>query len=152
MTNVSVVVGGASGIGAAVAAAQKDAGRTVLTWDIAPPYDLVCDIRDPDQVETAMSDTVERVGVPDQVTISAGVGHGGPLLDIEPDEWDRVMAINARGPWLTMRAAARAMIDAQLPRVHRGHIEHQLPPGRSHHGRVLLFQGRPRHAGEGGGP
>jgi len=63
MTNVSVVVGGASGIGAA--AAQKAAGRTVLIWDIAPPYDLVCDIRDPDQVETAMSDTVERVGVPD---------------------------------------------------------------------------------------
>ena len=113
MTNVSVVVGGASGIGAAVAAAQKAAGRTVLTWDIAPPYDLVCDIRDPDQVETAMSDTVERVGVPDQVTISAGVGHGGPLLDIEPDEWDRVMAINARGPWRTMGAycSSKAALD-----------------------------------------
>jgi NAD(P)-dependent dehydrogenase (short-subunit alcohol dehydrogenase family) len=115
MTNVSVVVGGASGIGAAVAAAQEVAGRTVLIWDIVIPCDIVCDIRDPEQIETAMADTVERVGVPDQVTISAGVGHGGPLLDIEPDEWDRVMAINARGPWLTMRAAARVMIDAHVP-------------------------------------
>src|ERR1017187_5918061 len=109
MTNVSMVVGGASGIGAAIAAAQEAAGRTVLIWDIAPPCDIVCDIRDPGQIETAMADTVERVGVPDQVTISAGVGHAGPRLDIEPEEWDRVMAINARGPWLTMPAAARVM-------------------------------------------
>jgi NAD(P)-dependent dehydrogenase (short-subunit alcohol dehydrogenase family) len=115
MTNASVVVGGASGIGAAVVAAQIASGRTVLVWDIAEPCDIVCDIRDPEQIESAISATDERIGVPDQVTISAGVGHAGPLLDIEPDEWDRVMVVNARGPWLAMRAAARAMIDAELP-------------------------------------
>jgi NAD(P)-dependent dehydrogenase (short-subunit alcohol dehydrogenase family) len=115
MTDASAVVGGASGIGAAIAAAQRAAGRTVMVWDIAKPHDIVCDIRDPEQIGAAMADTVERVGVPDQVTISAGIGHAGPLLDLEPDEWDRVMAVNARGPWLVMRAAARAMIDAELP-------------------------------------
>jgi NAD(P)-dependent dehydrogenase (short-subunit alcohol dehydrogenase family) len=114
MTNTSVVIGGASGIGAAIAAAQRAAGRSVLVWDIASPYDIVCDIQDPIQIETAMGDTVGRVGVPDQVTITAGVGSGGPLLDIEPEEWDRVMATNTRGPWLAMRAAARAMIAADL--------------------------------------
>jgi NAD(P)-dependent dehydrogenase (short-subunit alcohol dehydrogenase family) len=114
MTDASVVVGGASGIGTAIAAAQRAAGRTVLVWDIANPYDIVCDVRNPEQIDTALADTLERVGVPDQVTISAGVGHAGPLLDIEPDEWDWVMAVNARGPWLVMRAAARAMIDAEL--------------------------------------
>jgi NAD(P)-dependent dehydrogenase (short-subunit alcohol dehydrogenase family) len=115
MTDASLVVGGASGIGAAIAAAQRAAGRNVLVWDIAKPHDVVCDIRDPEQIGAAMADTVQRVGVPDQVTISAGIGHAGPLLDIEPDEWDRVLAVNARGPWLVMRAAARAMIDAELP-------------------------------------
>jgi NAD(P)-dependent dehydrogenase (short-subunit alcohol dehydrogenase family) len=115
VTNASVVIGGASGIGAAIAAAQRAAGRSVVVWDIAPPYDIVCDVREAGQVETAMSDTLERVGVPDQVTITAGVGSGGPLLDIEPEEWDRVMATNTRGPWLAMRAAARAMIAADLP-------------------------------------
>ena len=115
MTGASVVVGGASGIGAAIAAAQRAAGRTVLVWDIAEPHDVVCDVRDPEQIGAAMAATVERVGVPDQVTVSAGIGHAGPLLDLEPDEWDRVMAVNARGPWLVMRAAARAMIDAELP-------------------------------------
>jgi NAD(P)-dependent dehydrogenase (short-subunit alcohol dehydrogenase family) len=115
MTDASVVVGGASGIGAAIAAAQRAASRTVVVWDIAKPHDVVCDIRDPEQIGAAMADTVERVGVPDQVTISAGIGHAGPLLDIEPHDWDRVMAVNARGPWLVMRAAARAMIDAKQP-------------------------------------
>ncbi len=115
MTDASVVVGGASGIGAAVAAAQRAAGRAVVVWDIAKPNDVVCDIRDPEQVGAAMADTVERVGAPDQVTVSAGIGHAGPLLDLAPDEWDRVMAVNARGPWLVMRAAARVMIDAGLP-------------------------------------
>ena len=115
MTNRSVVVGGASGIGAAIAAAQRAAGRTVVVWDIADPCDIACDIRDPKQIDTAMGDTLGRIGVPDQVTISAGIGHAGPLLDLEPDEWDRVMATNARGPWLAMRAAAKAMIDAEQP-------------------------------------
>jgi NAD(P)-dependent dehydrogenase (short-subunit alcohol dehydrogenase family) len=115
MTNSSVVVGGASGIGAAIASAQKEAGRTVLVWDIAEPNDIACDVSDPEQIEAAMADTLERVGVPDQVTVTAGIGHGGMLLDLEPEEWDRVMAVNARGPWLAMRAAARAMIEAGQP-------------------------------------
>jgi NAD(P)-dependent dehydrogenase (short-subunit alcohol dehydrogenase family) len=115
MTNSSVVIGGASGIGAAIASAEKEAGRTVLVWDIAEPNDIACDVSDPKQIEAAMADTVERVGVPDQVTVTAGIGHGGTLLDLEPEEWDRVMAVNARGPWLAMRAAARAMIEAGQP-------------------------------------
>ncbi len=115
MTDASVVVGGASGIGAAIATAQRAAGRTVVVWDISEPHDVVCDVRDPEQIGAAMAATAERVGVPDQVTVSAGIGHAGPLLDIEPDEWDRVMAVNARGPWLVMRARARAMIDAGRP-------------------------------------
>jgi NAD(P)-dependent dehydrogenase (short-subunit alcohol dehydrogenase family) len=115
MTKASVVVGGASGIGAAIAVAQRDAGRTVLVWDIAEPTDLVCDVSDPKQIEAALADTVERLGVPDQLTVTAGVGHGGTLLNLEPEEWDRVMAVNARGPWLVMRAAARAMIESGQP-------------------------------------
>ncbi|HEX3840021.1 MAG TPA: SDR family oxidoreductase [Acidimicrobiales bacterium] len=115
MTDASVVVGGASGIGAAIAAAQRSARRTVLVWDIAAPNDIACDVREPKQIEAAMAETVERLGAPDEVTVCAGIGHGGLLLDIEPEEWDQVMAVNARGPWLAMRAAAKAMIEADLP-------------------------------------
>ena len=109
-----VVVGGASGIGAAVAERSRAEGRPVVVWDVREPHDVACDVRDPDQVEKAMATTVDRHGVPGHVTVTAGIGHSGLLLDVEPGEWDQVMAVNARGPWLVMRAAARAMIDAGL--------------------------------------
>jgi NAD(P)-dependent dehydrogenase (short-subunit alcohol dehydrogenase family) len=109
-----VVVGGASGIGAAVVAAERATGAAVLVWDIAGSYDVACDVADPASVDDAMSRTRELIGVPTELTITAGVGHSGLLLDESVDEWDRVMAVNARGPWLVMRAMARAMIEASV--------------------------------------
>ena len=40
------------------------------------------------------------------MTISAGVGHHGLLSDAPPDDWDRVVGVNAKGVWLAMRALA----------------------------------------------
>jgi NAD(P)-dependent dehydrogenase (short-subunit alcohol dehydrogenase family) len=111
----AVVVGGASGIGAAVAARQRDAGADVLVWDLGGSPDVVCDVTDPEQVTSALGETIDRSGVPDRVTITAGIGHGGLLAHVTADDWDRVMAVNARGPWLVMRAVARAATDAGLP-------------------------------------
>jgi NAD(P)-dependent dehydrogenase (short-subunit alcohol dehydrogenase family) len=113
--NVHVVVGGASGIGAAVVAAERATGAEVLVWDIAGSYDVACDVADPASVDDAMSRTRELIGVPAEVTITAGVGHSGLLVDESVEEWDRVMAVNARGPWLVMRATARAMIEVAVP-------------------------------------
>ena len=45
---------------------------------------------------------------------TAGVGHSALLVDESVDDWDRVMAINTRGPWLVMRAMAQAMIEASM--------------------------------------
>lgn len=107
----AVVVGGASGIGAAVVARHRAAGTDVVVWDVAHGADLVCDITDADQVAAAASRTVDERGVPETVTITAGVGHGGMLLDASADDWDRVMTVNAKGVWLAMRALARPMLD-----------------------------------------
>jgi NAD(P)-dependent dehydrogenase (short-subunit alcohol dehydrogenase family) len=35
------------------------------------------------------------------------------LLDIPPEEWDRVLGVNLTGSWLTVRAAAKAMVEAK---------------------------------------
>ena len=108
----AVVVGGASGIGAAVAGRHRAAGTDVTVWDVADDADVVCDITDPAQVAAAVSRTVDQHGVPDTVTITAGIGHGGLLLDASSDDWDRVMAVNAKGAWLAMRALAQPMLAA----------------------------------------
>jgi NAD(P)-dependent dehydrogenase (short-subunit alcohol dehydrogenase family) len=111
---MAVVVGGSSGIGAAVAARQRAHGATVLVWDIKEPCDVRCDVSDPHAIEASASSTVDRIGVPTVVTVCAGIGHSGLLLDVDPDDWDRVMTVNVRGPWLVMRSMARRMIDAGI--------------------------------------
>jgi NAD(P)-dependent dehydrogenase (short-subunit alcohol dehydrogenase family) len=108
----AVVIGGGSGIGAAVAARQRLAGIDVAVWDITEAADVVCDIADADQVDSASAATIAQIGVPSIVTISAGIGHGGLLLDASGDQWDRVMGVNAKGVWLAMRALARPMLAA----------------------------------------
>ena len=108
----AVVIGGASGIGAAVVQRHREAGTRVVVWDVAEPADIRCDISDAAAVDEAAIETVERIGVPDMVTVTAGIGHSGMLLDVSPEDWDRVMATNTRGPWLAMRSLARVMVEA----------------------------------------
>jgi len=112
----AVVVGGASGIGAAVVDRHRAEGVRVVVWDLNEPASdaddwIACDVGDPDAIDAALAATVALAGVPDRVTVTAGVGHSGLLLDVSPDEWDRIMRVNARGPMLAMRAFAGAMVD-----------------------------------------
>jgi NAD(P)-dependent dehydrogenase (short-subunit alcohol dehydrogenase family) len=107
-----LVVGGASGIGAAVVAAERTAGADVLVWDVAGAYDVECDVADAASIDAALERTLTSAGVPTELTVTAGLGHSGMLLDLTVEEWDRVIAVNTRGPLLVMRAVARAMIDA----------------------------------------
>ena len=146
-----VVVGGASGIGAAVVEAERKRGTDVVVWDIAGEYDVKCDVTDPASVDAALEDTIARVGVPSEVTVTAGVGHSGMLLDLPVDEWDRIIAVNTRGPLLVMRAFARAMIDAGIAGFDRRHVERERAPRRPFDGRVLRVEGRAQHAGRGRG-
>lgn len=106
------MVGGASGIGAAVADRLRSAGIPVVVWDRHEPADVVCDIADPAQIDAATTATLERLGAPAQVTVSAGVGHSGSLDSADAEAWDKVMAVNARGVWLAMRGLGRTMVRA----------------------------------------
>ncbi|HZU46921.1 MAG TPA: SDR family oxidoreductase [Mycobacterium sp.] len=107
----AVVTGGGSGIGREVAALLRDAGHDVVVWDQIGG-DIECDISDPDAVQAAIDRTVSDHGVPTRMVACAGIGASGMLLALSPDEWQRVLAVNLTGTWLTMRAAAQAMVDA----------------------------------------
>ncbi len=107
----ALVTGGASGIGREVAGRLRDAGHDVVVWDLTNA-DIVCDVSDPDAVSAAMEQTVREHGVPTRIVACAGVGASGMLLKQLPAEWERVLAVNLTGTWLTIRAAAQAMVDA----------------------------------------
>ncbi len=108
----SVVVGGSTGIGAAVAAAQRAAGHQVVVWDRAGEPDIRWTSPTPLRSRPPAVATGRRFGAPRFVTVCAGVGHSGSLLGAGPDDWDRVININARGTWLALRALAATMISA----------------------------------------
>src|SRR6202012_2687491 len=108
----ALVTGGASGIGREVAAGLRDAGHDVVVWDQAGG-DSDCAISDPGAVTAAMSRTVREHGVPTRVVACAGIGASGTLLAESVEQWQRVLAVNLTGSWLTIRATAQAMIDGE---------------------------------------
>jgi NAD(P)-dependent dehydrogenase (short-subunit alcohol dehydrogenase family) len=108
----ALVTGGVSGIGREVTGRLRDAGHDVVMWDQAGG-DIDCDISDPEAVSAAMSQTVREHGVPTRVVACAGIGASGTLLTESVEQWQRVLGVNLTGTWLTIRAAAQAMIDAE---------------------------------------
>ena len=113
----AIVTGGASGIGAATVARLRDAGARVAVLDLhdAPEADvsLRCDIGDEPQVVASVRSAVEQLGGLDVAIVNAGIGGMGAILDLSTDEWDRVMRVNLRGGFVTLRECARAMVDRE---------------------------------------
>ena len=109
----AVVTGGASGIGREVVARLRGAGHDVVVWDLSGA-DITCDVSDHDAVAAAMERTVREHGVPTRIVTCAGIGASGMLLEQPVAEWERVLAVNLTGTWLTIRAAAQAMVEAGL--------------------------------------
>ena len=111
----AIVTGGASGIGREVAGRLRESGHDVVVWDLAGETNsaaIACDVSDPDAVSVAMEQTVREHGVPTRIVTCAGIGASGLLLKQQPAQWERVLAVNLTGTWLTIRAGAQAMIDA----------------------------------------
>ncbi len=107
----AIVTGGGSGIGSAVVERLRNAGHEVAAWDLKGG-DFTCDISDPDSVTAALEQTIAAHGAPTRLVACAGIGASGLLLEQDPDEWRRVLDTNLTGSWLTMRAVARAMVEA----------------------------------------
>jgi NAD(P)-dependent dehydrogenase (short-subunit alcohol dehydrogenase family) len=112
MTATALVIGGASGIGAALVERYRERDVPVCVWDVQGRYDVHCDIAVPEEIERAVRETTDLTGIPRWVTVTAGVGHSGLLSEASPQDWDRIMTVNARGPWLCLRAWAGSMAEA----------------------------------------
>jgi len=115
----AIVTGGASGIGAATVAQLRDAGARVVVLDLddAPDADLSlrCDIGAEDEVESNVRAAVDHLGGLDIAIVNAGIGGMSAILDLSTDEWDRVMRVNLRGSFVTLRECARAMVHHERP-------------------------------------
>lgn len=108
---VVLVVGGGSGIGAAVVAGARDLGATVECFDIKeqPATIAPLDIRDSAAVDRAFHDVRERHGRLDGVVCTPSINVRKKILDYQDEELDRVLALNIKGNFNVLRAAGRVM-------------------------------------------
>ncbi|MFF8726247.1 SDR family NAD(P)-dependent oxidoreductase [Streptomyces sp. NPDC015171] len=108
---VAVVSGGASGIGAAAAAALTARGVLVAALDLnpdevaAPAVGIACDVSDDTSVRAAVDEVAERFGRIDIVVNNAGIAAQGGVADNDDDEWRRVLDVNVVGMVRLSRAA-----------------------------------------------
>jgi NAD(P)-dependent dehydrogenase (short-subunit alcohol dehydrogenase family) len=108
---VALVTGGASGLGAAIAAELQRCGSRVAVLDLradqvgAPAIGFDCDVSDDDSVRAAVQAVVDRFGGLDVVVNNAGIGAQGSVADNTDAEWHRVFDINVVGIVRVSRAA-----------------------------------------------
>jgi NAD(P)-dependent dehydrogenase (short-subunit alcohol dehydrogenase family) len=74
---------------------------------------VVTDVGDEDSVIAAVNAATNDLGPLDGAVINAGIGGMAPILQMTTEEWDRVMRVNLRGAFVTMRECGRTMRDAQ---------------------------------------
>lgn len=128
-----VVTGSGAGIGLGVAKAYYKAGANVVLADFRQDalesakgefedqsrvLTHQTDVRDPESVTKLFDAAEKKFGVVDIAVANAGIYPNTLVLDMDPEEWDRVMETNVRGIFLTCQAAARRMVDTQTA----GHI------------------------------
>ena len=117
-----LITGGASGIGAATAARFLEEGATVCVLDrdakgresikrqlpkLAGA--VAADVSDLSQVRSAFAEAVRLMGGVDVLINNAGISIRHNFLEITPEEWDRVIAVNLTGVFFMAQTAARHM-------------------------------------------
>jgi 2-keto-3-deoxy-L-fuconate dehydrogenase len=126
---IALITGAGSGIGREIALLYAGQGAHAIVADLnREAADAVVaeigarggaasaqplDVADAAQVAAAFDATVERHGRLDILVNNAGISHVGNILETTPEDWDRIMAVNARGVFLCTQAAVARMLRQQ---------------------------------------
>jgi 2-keto-3-deoxy-L-fuconate dehydrogenase len=125
-SKIALVTGAGSGIGRDIALLYAQQGAQVIVADIQEDAaaavvaeisernglarSLPLNVADEGQVRVAMQETGEQYGRLDILVNNAGVSHVGNVLETSAEDWDRVMAVNARGVFLCSKYAVAQML------------------------------------------
>src|SRR5262245_45793432 len=109
---VAVVVGGASGMGNAVVRLLTSEGCKTHVMDIKHTTNgsfQQCDVQDYIQVRKCIESVVNREGRIDLLFIAAGVHLFANIEDTSIEEFERVLAINLKGPFYVLKEVLPVM-------------------------------------------
>jgi glucose 1-dehydrogenase len=121
-----IVTGAASGIGKAIALEMARRGANVVVNYIGASdaaeevvnairgahgtaIAIEADVSKADDVSRMVSQTLSHLGRIDVLVNNAGIEKESPFLEKSEDDWDRVIAVNLKGPFLCTQAAGREM-------------------------------------------
>ena len=123
---VAVITGGARGIGAETARVFREAGATVVTWDVSEGADERVDVTDLRAVQTAVTEVVATHQRIDILVNNAGILRDAQLVRVKDGEvaggmseaeFDAVIAVNLRGVFACTQAVAPVMIRQRYGRI-----------------------------------
>jgi NAD(P)-dependent dehydrogenase (short-subunit alcohol dehydrogenase family) len=128
--SVSVVTGGSSGIGRAIALEYASQGSDVIVADVredpkeegAPTHEKIvdetdqesafveCDVSDVGDLETAM-EVADELGGVDVMINNAGIWRPEEFLEVTEDEYQQLMDVNLKGVYFGSQVAAQRMVE-----------------------------------------
>jgi NAD(P)-dependent dehydrogenase (short-subunit alcohol dehydrogenase family) len=125
---VAVVTGGATGLGFASATALRAAGAEVIiagrredllrtAAERLGARAISCDVTDTASIDSLFEAVEAAHGRLDILVNAAGMNRRDPALDVKPEDWDAVIAVNARGTFFCCQAAGRLMQKAGRGRI-----------------------------------
>ena len=126
---VAVITGGCSGLGIIFGGALAEAGADIAVADIivgTPQGDEACseiakmgtrvvpfrcNVTEPESVDNMVASVVKEFGKIDILVNSAGLfGENKRVWDMDPANWDKVLAVDLKGTFLCCGAVARVMV------------------------------------------
>ena len=121
----TIVTGGSTGIGAAIARRFLGEGAKVCVWcrneanasaiarDLPALSEVIlADVAAPAEVDTAFARSLQALNGLDVLICNAGISERRAFVDIDRDEFDRIMRVNVHGVFYPSQLAARHMMEA----------------------------------------
>ncbi|MFD1427799.1 NAD(P)-dependent dehydrogenase (short-subunit alcohol dehydrogenase family) [Kroppenstedtia sanguinis] len=126
---IVIITGGSKGLGASLARRFAQGGAQVVAAARSTDalerlagefsghiFPFTCDLTQADQVKSLIDTTVNQFGKLDILVNNAGVGRFGSIPELSEEDWDLMMNVNLKGPFLTSKFAIPHLIPS------KGHI------------------------------